>query len=66
MTYQIIEKNNPLAVHGVFDSRERAERHLTEAIPEYVQRGYFMDKKLTTDDFMIVEKNYGAKPRQPR
>lgn len=53
--YKIIEKENPLAVHGLFDSKERAERHLRDVIPEYVRRGYFMDKTLTADSFKIAE-----------
>lgn len=52
--FKIIEKKNPLAVHGLFDSRERAERHLTDVIPDYVRRGYFMDKTLTADSFEVV------------
>lgn len=50
---KIVEKDNPLAVHGLFDSVERAERHLREVIPVYVARGYFMDKTLTADSFRI-------------
>ena len=49
----IVEKNNPLAVHGYFDSIERAELHLKNNIPDYVARGYFMDKTLTAQDFVI-------------
>jgi hypothetical protein len=54
--FKIVEKDNHLAVHGIFDYRERAERFLREVIPEYVKRGYFMDKTLTADSFVIVEK----------
>ena len=57
MVWHIVEKNNPHALHGIFDSRERAERHLTEIIPVYVDRGYFMDKTLTTESFCIVEES---------
>lgn len=53
--FKIVEKKNKLAVHGLFDSKERAERHLKEVIPEYVARGYFMDKTLTADCFEIVD-----------
>ena len=55
MTIKIVEKKNRHAVHGIFDSMPRAERHLNEVIPTYVQRGYFMDKTLKADDFMILE-----------
>ena len=54
MTYHLIEKQNPLALHGIFDSLERAERHLAETIPVYVARGYFIDKTLTPESFAIV------------
>lgn len=53
--YKIVEKKNPLAVHALFDSLQRAERHLNEVIPEYVKRGFFMDKTLTANCFEIKE-----------
>lgn len=53
-SYKLVEKNNPLAVHGLFDTLDRAEKHLNETIPLYVQRGYFMDKTLTKDSFEIL------------
>ena len=53
--YKIVEKNNPLAVHGLFDRLDRAERHLKEKIPLHCARGYFMDKTLTPESFEIVE-----------
>ena len=52
--YKIVEKQNPLAVHGLFDSLERAQWHLAIIIPEYVSRGYFMDKTLTPDCFEVI------------
>lgn len=55
MPFHIVEKKNPLALHGIFDSRERAERHLREVIPEYVAKSYFTDKTLTAESFMIKE-----------
>lgn len=54
-TIKLVEKKNPLAVHGHFDSMERAKRHLAETIPVYCAKGYFMDKTLTPDSFEIVE-----------
>lgn len=54
--FKLVEKKNPLAVHGLFDSRESAERHLKEVVPGYVARGYFMDKTLTAESFEVVEK----------
>lgn len=53
--FAIVEKKNHDAVHGLFDSLERAKRHLTDTIPQYVKRSYFMDKTLRADCFMIVE-----------
>ena len=55
MKYKIVEKKNPLAVHALFDSLQRAKRHLNEVIPEYVKRGFFMDKTLTENCFEITE-----------
>lgn len=52
--FKIIEKKNPLAVHGLFLSRQSAEKHLREVIPVYVQRGYYMDKTLRPEDFEVV------------
>jgi len=52
---KIVEKKNPLALHGLFDTRERAERHLREVIPDYVKRGFFMNKTLTAEDFEVAE-----------
>jgi hypothetical protein len=54
-TYKLREKRNPLALHGIFESRERAEHHLTKIIPIYVDKGFFSDKSLRADDFEIVE-----------
>lgn len=56
MRYVIIEKANPLATHGICDTRERAQRWIDVLAPEYVAKGYFMDKTLTADSFTIKEK----------
>lgn len=55
MKYALIEKANHLAIHGIFSSKERADRHLLEVVPEYVRKSYFMDKSLTAESFEIVE-----------
>jgi len=55
LAYKIIEKDNPLAVHGIFDTKDRAINHIEKVIPEYVKRGYFMNKTLTADSFTIKE-----------
>lgn len=51
---KLVEKDNHDAVHGLFDSMERAERHLNKVIPEYCKRGYFMDKTLKPSSFIII------------
>ncbi len=52
--FKLVEVKNELAIHGIFDSEEKAKKHLKEIIPLYVQRGYFMDKTLTADSFKII------------
>lgn len=54
--FAIVEKRDHHAVHGLFDYRETAEKHLRDTIPLYVARSYFMDKTLTTEDFEVVER----------
>lgn len=53
MTYRMVEKKNPLAVHGIFETLERAENHLKNNVPEYCRHGFYMDQTLTPDDFEI-------------
>ena len=53
MKYIIIEKANPLAVHCICDTLDRAQRWIDVNAPEYVAKGYFMDKTLTADSFTI-------------
>ncbi len=55
--WHLVEKQDHLAVHGIFDSLESAKKHLEQTIPEYVRKGYFMDKTLTKDSFEIVPAN---------
>lgn len=52
--YYITERNNPLAIHAIFNDLEGAERYLRETIPVHVARGYFMDKTLRAEDFVIA------------
>lgn len=54
MSWNIVKKN-PLALHGVFDSKGRAEGFLRDTIPLYCARGYYLDKTLTADSFVVVE-----------
>jgi hypothetical protein len=54
MKYYLVEKDNPLAIHGIFNNLESAQRHLEKTIPNHCQRGFFMDKTLTPDSFTIT------------
>jgi hypothetical protein len=51
--FKIVEKSNPLAVHCLFDTLERAQYWLNVKAAEYYSRGYFMDKTLTPESFTI-------------
>ncbi len=52
--WKLVEKKNRHACHGLFISKESAERHLLETIPIYCNRGYFMDKTLTPESFEVI------------
>jgi hypothetical protein len=52
--WRIVEKRNHLHLHSLFTSKESAERFLRETIPVYVERGYYMDKTLTANDFEVL------------
>jgi hypothetical protein len=52
--FKIVEKNNPLAVHCLCDTLERAKHWLYVKAPFYVENGFFMDKTLTPDSFTII------------
>ena len=54
--FKLVERNNHLAVHGIFDTLTSAERHLAVNIPSYCKLGYFMDKTLTPESFEITPK----------
>lgn len=62
MSYALVEKMNNLALHGIFDSKERAELFLAETVPLYVARGHYQDKTLKADDFKIVEHTTHSRP----
>lgn len=55
MTFKVVEKQNPLAVHVICDTRERAQFWIDVKAPEYAAKSYFMDKTLTADSFTIKE-----------
>lgn len=54
--FLVVEKRNHLAVHGIFTCKELAENHIEKTIPEYVKKGFFMDKTLTANDFEVIYK----------
>lgn len=55
--FAVVEKDNPLAVHCLTWSRERAE----EWIERYGDSGIFTDKTLTRDSFTVVD---GTAPKR--
>lgn len=55
MKHSVIEKANPLAVHAICCTKERALRWIAVKAPEYCSKGFFMDKTLTPDSFTIKE-----------
>lgn len=55
MKYKLVEIKNPLAVHAIFDSEERAKLFLATTVPQYIKKGYYSDKSLTIKDFKIVK-----------
>lgn len=53
MKFLVIEKQNRLAVHAICDTLDIAQHWIDRKAPEYVRKGYFMDKTLTADSFTI-------------
>jgi len=51
MSYQVIEKKNPLAVHCITWSKERG----LQWIERYGDSKIFMDKTLTKKSFKVVK-----------
>ena len=58
--FEIREKLNPLALHAICETRERAQRWIDVNAVEYCAKGYFMDKTLTPDSFTILETKEAA------
>lgn len=54
-SFNVVEKLNPLSVHCIAASRDRAEHWIKVLAPDYCARGLFMDKTLTPDSFTIKE-----------
>ena len=53
--FKVVEKKNHYAVHVICPSRYAAERWINVEAPIYCAKGYFMDKTLTPDSFIIKE-----------
>ena len=53
--FKVVEKRNHLAVHAYCSYIEWAEQWIKEKAPIYCAEGYFMDKTLTPDSFIIKE-----------
>ena len=53
--FKVVEKKNPLAVHAHCSCKEAAERWIKENAPIYCAKGYFTDKTLTPESFIIKE-----------
>lgn len=52
--FKVVEKTNHNAVHAICDSFERAQHWIDIKAAEYARLGYFMDKTLKPEHFMIV------------
>ena len=57
--FKVVEKNNQLAVHCIADTLDRAEHWISTNAVEYCSKGFFMDKTLTPDSFMVIEQKKG-------
>jgi len=55
MQYAIYEVNDHLALHAICSSLESARHWIEVLAPSYCKRGFFMDKTLTPDSFVIRE-----------
>ena len=53
--FKVVEKENHLAVHAICSYKVEAERWIKESAPICCAKGYFMDKTLTPDSFIIKE-----------
>lgn len=53
MYYPIVAKNSPNFVMAHCSTAESAKRYLKVTLPEYVSRGYLMDKTLKADAFIV-------------
>lgn len=58
--WALVEIKNPLHVHAVFSYYGTGRRFLLQTVPEYVRKGYYMDKTLTSADFTVVPYGKGV------
>lgn len=52
--FKVVEIKNPLAIHALCDTLERAQYWIDVKSKEYARLGYFMDKTLNPNSFMII------------
>lgn len=52
--FKVVEKTNQNAVHALCDTFERAQHWIDVKAAEYARLGYFMDKTLKPENFMVV------------
>lgn len=52
--YRVVEKKNHNAIHAICLNEERANYWINVKCPEYVKKGYFMDKTLKADSFEVI------------
>ena len=59
--FKVIEKSNPLAVHCLCDTLERAQYWINVKAVEYCLKGYFMDKTLRLNHSQLRKAKHHAK-----
>lgn len=52
--FKVVEKTNQNAVHAICDTFERAQYWIDVKAAEYARFGYFMDKTLKPENFMVI------------
>lgn len=52
--FKVVEKTNQNAVHALCDTLERAQHWIDVKAAHYARLGYFIDKTLKPESFMII------------
>lgn len=53
--FKVIEKDHPLHVHAICSSLASAQQWIAELAPQYCAKGYFMNKSLTPESFVVIK-----------